>query len=336
VLSAILTFLAAGLAIVVAGSVLTRCGDAIAELTGLGRLLVGAVLVAGATSLPEVLVDVNAVAREGLPDLAVGDLLGSSLMNLLILATIDFMVRSPRRMLSRMSAAHALSATMAILLTAMVAAAILVPFRHEFLGIGTGVWAIGIVYVLGLRMTFFDQRFAAEVEGEKAPVPEVGGKKLSLKMATTGFLVAGAVIFLAAPYLAHAAGRIAELTGAGSTFIGSTLVALSTSLPELVATIAAVRIGAQDLAVGNIFGSNAFNMVILLPVDLAHPGCLLADVSPAHAITAMAVVIVTAVAVLGILYRAEKRIWLIEPDAAMVVLLVLGALGLLYALRPTT
>lgn len=335
-LGPILTFLAAGAAIVVAGSVLTRCGDAIAELTGLGRLLVGAVLVAGATSLPEVLVDINAVAREGLPDLAVGDLLGSSLMNLLILAAIDFMSRNQRRMLSRMSAAHALSATMAILLTAMVAAAILIPFKHEVLGVGTGVWAIALVYVLGLRMTFFDQRFAAEVAGEKPPVPEVKGKKLTLKAAVTGFLVAGGVIFLAAPYLAHAAGRIAELTGAGSSFIGATLVALSTSLPELVATIAAVRIGAQDLAVGNIFGSNAFNMVILLPVDIAHPGCLLADVSPAHAITALAVVIVTAVAVLGILYRAEKRIWFIEPDALLVVLLVVGALGLLYALRPQT
>jgi cation:H+ antiporter len=336
VTTAILTFLVAGAAIVAAGSVLTRCGDAIAELTGLGRLLVGAVLVAGATSLPEVLVDINAVAREGLPDLALGDLLGSSLMNLLILAAIDFMARSPRRMLSRMSAAHALSATMAILLTAMVAAAILVPFKHEILGIGTGVWAIGIVYVLGLRLTFFDQRFATEVAGEKPPVPEVKGRKLSLRAATTGFLLAGAVIFLAAPYLAHAAGRIAEITGAGSTFIGSTLVAMSTSLPELVATIAAVRIGAQDLAVGNIFGSNAFNMVILLPVDIAHPGCLLADVSPAHAITALAVIIVTAVATLGILYRAEKRIWFIEPDALLVVLLVLGALGLLYTLRPKT
>jgi len=332
--SAILTFLAAGIAIVAAGSVLTRCGDAIAELTGLGRLLVGAILVAGATSLPEVLVDINAVAREGLPDLAVGDLLGSSLMNLLILATIDFMVRSPRRMLSRMSAAHALSATMAILLSAMVAAAILIPFKHEILGVGTGVWAIAIVYILGLRMTFFDQRFATEVAGEKVPVPKVAGKRLSLKWATTGFVGAGAVIFVAAPYLANAAGRIAEISGAGSTFIGSTLVAFSTSLPELVATIAAVRMGAQDLAVGNIFGSNAFNMVILFPVDLAHPGCLLADVSEAHAITALAVIVVTAVAVLGILYRAEKRIWFIEPDAFLVVLLVLGSLGLLYALRP--
>lgn len=331
--AAIAQFLASAAVIVVAGSALTRCGDATAKLTGLGGLLVGAILVAAATSLPEVLVDINAVVREGLPDLALGDLLGSSLVNLLILAGIDFAGRSRGRMLSRMSAAHALSATMAILLTAMVAAAILVPFECEILGIGTGVWAIAVVYVLGVRMTFFDQRYAAQVAGEKLPPPEVAGRRLSLKAAISGFVGSAAAIFVAAPYLANAAGRIAGLTGAGSTFIGSTLVAFSTSLPELVTMLAAVRIGAYDLAVGNIFGSNAFNMVILLPVDIAHPGCVLADVSQAHVITALAVIVVTAVAVLGILYHAEKRIWFVEPDALLVVLLVVGAYGLLYALR---
>jgi cation:H+ antiporter len=330
----VVEFLVSAAVIVAAGTVLTRCGDAIAALTGLGRLLVGSVLVAGATSLPEVLVDVNAVRREGLPDLAVGDLLGSSLMNLLILGVIDLLGKTRGRMLSRMSAAHALSATMAILLTAVVAAAILIPFKREILGVGTGVWAVTIAYALGVRLTFFDQRYAEQVAEEKPPPPRVAGRRLSLKAAGLGFAAAAAVIFVAAPYLAHAAGRIAELSGAGSTFIGTTLVALSTSLPELVATFAAVRIGAPDLAVGNIFGSNAFNMVILLPVDLAHPGILLADVSSTHAITAVAAIVVTAVGALGLLYRAEKRIWIIEPDALLVILLVLGALGLLYALRP--
>ena len=275
----------------------------------------------------------SAVLREGLPDLAVGDLLGSSLMNLLILAALDFGRRSGGRMLSRMSAAHALSATMAILLTAIVAAAILVPFEHHFLGVGVGVWVVVIVYVLGVRLTYFDQRFAAEVAGEKPVPPEVAGRRFGVRTAAVGFAVAAAVIFVAAPFLANAAGTIARLSGIGSTFIGTTLVAIATSLPELVSTFAAVRIGAHDLAVGNVFGSNAFNMVILLPVDIAHPGALLADVSEAHAITALAVIIVSAVAVLGILYRAEKRIWVIEPDALLVVLLVVGALGLLYAMR---
>ena len=74
--------------IILAGTFLTRYADAIAEITKLGRLVVGSVLLAGATSLPELTVDISAV-RLGLADLAVGDLLGSSLMNLLILALLD-------------------------------------------------------------------------------------------------------------------------------------------------------------------------------------------------------------------------------------------------------
>ena len=109
--------------VVFAGNALTRCADAIAELTKLGRLLVGSIFLAAATSLPELTVDISAV-RMGLPDLAVGDLLGSSLFNLLILAVADLMNSSRGRMLSRESAAHALSAVMSIALTAMAAIAI--------------------------------------------------------------------------------------------------------------------------------------------------------------------------------------------------------------------
>lgn len=116
--SALLQFLLAATVVVFAGNALTRCADAIAELTKLGRLLVGSIFLAGATSLPELTVDISAVKR-GLPDLAVGDLLGSSLFNLLILAVADLMNSSRGRMLSRESAAHALSATMSIALTAL-------------------------------------------------------------------------------------------------------------------------------------------------------------------------------------------------------------------------
>jgi cation:H+ antiporter len=133
--------------------------------------------------------------------------------------------------------------------------------------------------------------------------------------------------------MAAAADELAELTGLGGTFTGTTLVALCTSLPELVATVTAVRMGAFDLAVGNIFGSNAFNMVLLFPLDVAHPGALLADVSANHAVTAIATVIVTGISILGQLYQVEKRIRFIEPDALLVVVLVVSALVGLYYLR---
>lgn len=83
------------------------------------------------------------------------------------------------------------------------------------------------------------------------------------------------------PFLAQAAGQLAEASGLGGTFIGTTLVALATSLPELVATLVPICLGAADLAIGNLFGSNAFNM-LLLPLDLAFPGSLLAGVSQTH------------------------------------------------------
>jgi cation:H+ antiporter len=125
------------------------------------------------------------------------------------------------------------------------------------------------------------------------------------------------------------------VTNLGGTFIGSTLVALTTSLPEVVTSAAAVRMGAFDLAVGNVLGSNAFNMAILLPVDMLYrSGSLLQDAELANGITGVAVILVTGILTLGLLYRPQKRYWLIEPDAALVVLLAGAAFAALYYLVP--
>jgi cation:H+ antiporter len=114
--------------------------------------------------------------------------------------------------------------------------------------------------------------------------------------------------------------------------VGTTLVALTTSLPELVASLAAVRLGAVDLAIGNVFGSNAFNMIMFVPLDAVCPGSLFEAVSPTHAVTAFAVIVATAIAVLGQLYHAERRLPVIEPDALLVILVIGGALVLVFHL----
>ena len=328
----LLQFLGAALAIVVAGTFLTRYADAIGERTGLGRTLAGIVLLATATSLPELAVDCN-LARMGLPNLALGDLLGSSLFNLLILAILDLAHRGPTRMLSRTAAAHALSATMSIAMTAVCLVFLLVPMGFTFAGVGPGPIVLGVFYVLGLRLVYFDQQFVAEKQTDAESQHDQAKNLPTLNRAAAGYAGATLVILLAAPLLASAAEGLADATGLGGTFIGTTLVALSTSLPELVTTLAAVRVGAYDMAVGNIFGSNAFNMVILLPVDSFYKGSLLTAASPTHAVTAACVILVTSVAVAGLLYRPEKRYWFIEPDAALVILLVLMSLGLVYHLR---
>ncbi|MBI2920971.1 MAG: sodium:calcium antiporter [Planctomycetes bacterium] len=334
--SAILQFASAAAVVVLAGTILTRCADAIADLTGMGRLLVGSVLLAAVTSLPEMCVDISAV-RMGMADLAVGDLMGSSLCNLLILAILDLCHRSEGRMLSRLSAAHALSATVSMGLTSLACIALLLGprlARFAVAGIGPGPIAILVAYALGVRLVFQDQRHSA-LHGAPRPQSVLlpAGRKLSLRKAVVGFAVSAGAILLAGPLLAHSAGTIADLSGLGGSFVGSTFVALATSLPELVTSLVAVRMGAFDLAVGNIFGSNAFNMLLLLPLDLVSPGPLLSSVSGVHAVTGLATVFITAVALSGQLFQVETRRFLIEPDATLVIALTLATYTLLFAIR---
>lgn len=334
-LAPLLQFLLCAAAIIVAGTYLTRYADAIAELTKLGRLLVGSVLLAGATSLPELTVDVSAI-RMHMPDLAVGDLLGSSLMNLLILAVLDLTHHSRGKMLSKQAAAHALSGSLSAALTALVGLGLLTGkalAEYAIFNVSPAIILVAIAYAFGVRLVYLDQRIAAHGDHEHPPqeIPVPAG--MTLGKALAGFAICAVVIFVAGPFLAEAAGEIADKSGLGKTFVGTTLVALSTSLPELVSSIAALRMGALDLAIGNVFGSNAFNMVLLLPLDFLHPQPLLADVSPGHAVTCMATILATLVAIMGQLFRSESRTRFIEPDAWLVIAIVIGALGLVYFLR---
>lgn len=322
-------FLISASVIVVSGVFLAKATDSIATLTNMGRLFAGSIFLAGATSLPELLVDVSAI-RKGMPDLAVGDLMGSSLMNLLILAVADIFHRNPNKMFSRAGAQHALSAALSINMTALAVIAIVLAPQLLNLSvgdIGLGPIAIGVAYVFGLRLVYYDQRLQTAAEDSRMAKDK---KRRELARAFSMYFASALAIFVAAPFLAGSAGEIAEISGLGKTFIGSTLVAFCTSLPELVSTLAAVRMGAFDLAVGNIFGSNSFNMILLIPLDLIHEGNLLGAISRSHILTGLATILATSVAVMGQLYQVEKRKKFIEPDAFAVIGIVIGALLILY------
>jgi cation:H+ antiporter len=341
--AAILQFIAAAAVVIFAGAALARAAERIADITGFGRLLVGSVLLAGATSLPELAVDISAV-RAGLDDVAVGDLLGSSLFNLLILAIADLAHKRRGVLLTRLSRAHLLSGLSALMLTALVGVFIVVRPEQPlaFGGIGVGSVVVAVAYVLCVRLVYRDQRIrgvigashdAVTAAGAAAGAADDAARRPKLAPQLGVFAGAALVILVAAPFVAQAAGEIAELSGLGGTFVGTTLVAASTSLPELVATLAAVRMGSFDLAVGNVFGSNTFNMAMILPIDAFSEGPLLGVVAPAHAVTAFAVTAITAVALMGIAYEDDRRRRFIEPDAVAIIALVLSALGLLYFVR---
>jgi cation:H+ antiporter len=335
-LELVATFLGLAAIVATAGTILARAAERIAAATGLGRLLVGSVLLAAATSLPELSVNIAAV-RAGEPDLAVGDLFGACLMNLLVLAGLDLMHRAPGPMLSRQSAAHALSSTLAIALVAIAAVGIVTAGqlpKTTFLGLGATAWALLATYMLGARMVFINQRIAARAAAQARPETAPAAVGGSVGRMAAWFAAASGLLFFAGPRLADVAAEIAVASGLGATFVGTTMLAACTTLPELVTSITAVRLRAFDLAVGNVFGSIAFNMLLLVPLDLVHHGPLLADVVSLHAVTALGVIIATAVAVLGQLYQVEKRIRLIEPDALLVLLVVVFFQVLVFRLSP--
>jgi len=319
-------FLLSAAVIVIAGSKLSRYGDQIAELTGLGGLWVGMVLLAGATSLPELLTDISAIRLQA-PDLAVDDLFGSNMANMLFLVNIDLFHRE-KRVWQQAAYEHTLTAALAIVLTGLAGIFIFCRVNVALWGVGLGSAFIAIVYVCGMRVVYRQEDMRRR-QRERECLVEAGDRdhdailssRTQLQRASIGFAVAAFAIVIAAPFLATSAKSIAEETGIGTTFIGTSLVAAATSLPELVSSLAAVRLGAFDLAVGNLFGSNAFNMGMLFLLDVVHhPDPLLSVVSVTHTVAALVGILLMSIGLMGIIYRAEKRFLFSEPDSALMIL----------------
>ncbi|MEX2133827.1 MAG: hypothetical protein WEB67_06750 [Acidimicrobiia bacterium] len=327
---AVLVFVVAAGVVVVAGVRLAKVGDQIAERTGLGRLFVGTILLAFATSLPELVTDIAAAAT-GAPDLAVADLFGSSMANMAILAIID--LRHRGRVWPGVELGHARVAAVAIVLTALAALGIHTPAEAKVGWVGVTPILIFVLYVAAVawfRRTPSLDRGVLQPVAVRLQVPTGWGDDrptTPLRGILLRFGVAAGVILVAAPIMTISVERIAEYTGIAQTFVGATLLAVSTSLPELVASLAAIRIGAHDLAVGNLFGSNAANMAVLLFADLAYTdGPILAAVSPTQVVAAIGAILLMGLAVAAIVGRTETRIKRFEPDAVVVLLAYVGAL----------
>lgn len=328
----ILWFVGSAIVVIAGGIVLSRTADCIAERTGFGRLAVGVVLLASATTLPEIFTTVSAV-RLGAHDMAVGTLLGSCTQNLLILGLLDLFhhIEHRRGLSTRIVVGHTRAATLGIILLALAAASIYLRLPVSIFNVGVGTLFLGAVYLTGLRV-------ATKVGEEPAVVPPTlpspGACNMSLRKALFGFGIAALVLALAAPRLASSAEAIAVASGLGLTFFGTIFLTIVTCLPEGVASFSAMRMGAYDLAVGNIFGSNAFNVTVLLVLDVAYrSGPILSAVSTSHIVTALVAIALTGIALQNILTRDERRSWLVEPDAAVLLLAYLIGVGVIYAAR---
>lgn len=319
-------FIVSAAVVVVAAIKLAEYGDAISVRTRLGGMFIGTLLMAGATSLPELLTMLNSL-DQGVPGLAVGNVFGSNMFNMFLLAVLDA-VFWQARILRRVATKHALTASLAVFIAALSIFFILADIDVQIGWVGLDSLFLIVTYVVGVRLLQGDSPRPASSGEDAAEIVGV----LSLPWALVGFAVASGALVLATPWLVRSSVGIAEITGLSTGFIGALLVAIVTSLPELTAVVAAARLGAHDLAVGNLFGSNLFNVFILGLTDLFYlPGRFLGTVDPAFAVAGLLGLLMTALGLINNLARAERRILFVEVDALLLALGYIGGMGFLYS-----
>ncbi len=319
-----IVFFITAVVIVLAATQLAKYGDIIAVRTRMGGMFIGVLLLAGATSLPEVLTSVSAL-RENTPNLAAGNLLGSNTFNIFLLAIIDLANRN-QRILRKAALKHAVTGSLTVLMIGLVLFFMLANIDIKIGWVGLDSLILIVVYIIAVRLIHKDSPTPSTEKEEAIP-----DGTPSLMKGIIGFLLAATVLVIITPYMVKSANEIAEITGLGTTFIGTTLVALVTSLPELVTTLAAVKIGAADMAIGNLFGSNMFNMFALGLTDLFYTqGRFLDAIDPSFLLIGIAGLVLTCLGLIGNLIKLEKRIWFIEIDALLIMLFYFGSLWLLY------
>jgi cation:H+ antiporter len=319
--------------VIAVGTWLSQSADILAEKTGLGRTWVGTILLAGVTSLPELATGTSAIVMFNSPDLAVGGILGSCLFNLLILALLDI-YNGLDPLLKRAQISHGLAASLGCGMLGITAAGMLLGKTDTNLAMG---W-VGIPSVILLLLYFvsariiaqFETRRRAEVLEEEAEVFQY--QHITPVQAYRRFIILSVMIVILGVWLAFLGDRVAAVTGLGQSFIGALLLATATSLPEVVASLAAVRLNAVDLAVSNVFGSNITNLAILGFYDLVYlQGSLWANISQIHIFTAVVGMIMTSVAITGLIYHAVSRSRMyITWDGLALIILYLGGMYVIY------
>jgi cation:H+ antiporter len=287
---------------------------------------------ASVTSLPELITGISAVTIVNAPDLAAGDIFGSCIFNLLILSVLDAQIKKP--LFSIVKSSHVVAAVFGIILLTVSGMAIFL--AHEIpsvLWMSSFTFVLFAVYLIAIRSIYkYEQAALIESPAYLSAVHDAGPHGAELKRtiglyAINAFIVIGAAVFL--PYFGE---HIASYTGLGNSLFGTLFLAAATSLPELVVSLAALRIGSPDIAVGNLLGSNVFNMFILGLDDLFYrEGSLFKAISTSHLLSVFITIIMTAVVGLGLLFKpTKKQCWLFSIDTFIIVILYIALIIYLF------
>lgn len=319
-------FIFATTLIIVTGTRLSKYGNILADILGWGKMFMGIILMASVTSMPELMTGISSVTILDAPDLAVGDIVGSCAFNILIISIMDLFYNHKKPLTAVAQTGHIIAASFGIMMLSMVAFTILMPEIF-----GTILWIGGfsilflVLYLIAIRVVYlYDKKTNHRIE------TKTNSKNLTLKKVVFKYILNAIMLMGAAMLLPYFGKNIAEISGLGQSFFGTLFIAASTSLPEVVVSIAAIRLGTIDLAIGNVFGSNIFNIAILSLDDLLYTkGPLFIFTSPNHIIPVLGTIIITAIGIIGIIFKAEKK-WKLAIDTALIVLVYVLMMVLLY------
>ena len=336
ILAIVAAFVAAACVIWAAGTRLARCADVIARRTGVGRAYLGLLLLGGVTSLPELAVAVTS-SLEGHPLLSVNDVLGSAAINVLILAVLDRVVRdAPLSSMTR-SPISMLQAVIGMMLLAAVVGPSITGDR-VVLGLGLWSWAMLAAYAIALRVLRRAEGLhswvpSAEPKRGRRQTAAAADRSSNARLyATTA--MAGLAILLAGWALARTGAALAERSGLGDSFFGAVCLAVVTSLPEASTALAAIRLGRHEMAIADVFGTNMFNVLVIVVVDAIVPGGpVLAEAGPFAAFGALLALVMTALFLAGMIERRDRTVARFGIDSLAVCATYAVGLVVLYQLR---
>lgn len=332
-------FAASALIILLAAHFLANSADLVADRTGLGRSFIGVVMLATATSLPELATGISSITLFDAPDLAIGDAFGSNLFNLMIIGLADLYWQNGP-VLNAVTRTSVMTAGLGAGLITLAALALFI-YSETDVTAGWPLSPMTVLLLLGFIAAMFliyrhsQQMQELEQDGEQEPESAAAAAaESSLARALLIYAVSAAVIVGAAVWLADVGEQIAETMHWAESFVGTQFLAISTSLPEIGTSFAALRIGAPDLAISNVLGSNVFNMgIVLFFDDVAFvEGSIWDVVSSVHVISGLIAVLMTMVVIVGIMTRPRGRLRFWTPDGALLVGGYAGASALLYLL----
>ncbi|MDD4894836.1 MAG: hypothetical protein PHW54_05940 [Candidatus Omnitrophica bacterium] len=318
--------------ILFSGKRVAKYGDIIAEKTGLGGLWIGVVLVAVATSLPEIFTGVGSTVFMNAPDLTVGNLFGANTYNLLNISLLDFLHKgSP--LLSSISAGQLLTAGLSLIPLLIASIGIFLSMRlpqPSFMNISLYSILILIGYLVAIKVIFKFEKGRQQITKELNKEEEILFKynDIPLKKACILYVIFAIIIAGAGIWLAYIGAELAQLLGLGQNFVGSLFLGFATTLPEMTVSIAALRIGAKELAVANMLGSNLFNMCIIFINDIMYRRAPIFSVlSEKHIFTGFIVMLMTAIVCIGMILKPKNKTKLGLSNYAiwLILVFILGA-----------